>query len=35
MHKLKKAAMKRHPGWNFSPFGDDDSSDAESLLGSC
>jgi hypothetical protein len=30
MHRLRKAAMKRHPGWNFSVFGD--ISDVESLV---
>jgi hypothetical protein len=32
-HKLTNAAMKRHPGWNFSGTGEVDSSDFESSSG--
>jgi hypothetical protein len=30
MQRLRKAAMNRHPGWNFSAGGDDNASDDES-----
>jgi hypothetical protein len=33
IHRLRKAAMKRHPGWNFSGAGEADRFDAESSSG--
>jgi hypothetical protein len=33
IHRLRNAAINRHPGWNFSGVEDDDRSDVASLSG--